>query len=312
MSGVRAYTWRQGDRSEYLAVYVLSALGLVTQVPRQEDIGFDLICNISDEVGGLLTFRNHYAVTVKSIAEEPRVTLKPPRSKKDDPKYEDHFMWMFNLELPLMLAMVDRDKQTVALYSTLPAWFLLYVYRHECGVIELIPDVSGTADAIGVGRPQDGGIAEGTGGRKKWEVHLGHPIAVIGPDDLLDKSKLVKIKAQLKTALDYGAYNARNALAGAPVMYWPLETTSADGVRKWGVLVQPEGIDDAKYHQLMLGLTPGLMSAAFLYKMTNRPKELDDMKAVMQLLPIEAVPAELKGHLPEIFPPPDTDLGNHG
>jgi hypothetical protein len=45
MSGVRLYNRLQGDRSEYLAVYILSALGLVTQAPRQEDIGFDLVCD---------------------------------------------------------------------------------------------------------------------------------------------------------------------------------------------------------------------------------------------------------------------------
>lgn len=39
-TGTRFHNFREGDRSEYLAVYLLSRLGLVTQVPRQEDIGF--------------------------------------------------------------------------------------------------------------------------------------------------------------------------------------------------------------------------------------------------------------------------------
>src|SRR5882672_5134928 len=49
MSGVRLYNRRQCETSEYLADHILSALGLVTQVPRQEDIGFDLVCNLAEQ-----------------------------------------------------------------------------------------------------------------------------------------------------------------------------------------------------------------------------------------------------------------------
>lgn len=59
-TGTRFYNWREGDRSEYLAVYLLSALGLVTQVPRQEDIGFDLVCNLAEQESGIQSFRHHY------------------------------------------------------------------------------------------------------------------------------------------------------------------------------------------------------------------------------------------------------------
>jgi len=90
MSGVRLHNPRQGDRSEYLAVYMLSALGLVTQVPRQEDIGIDLICNLAEQESGIVGFRHHFAVSVKS-ASTPRAVFVPADSKKDDPKYTDHF-----------------------------------------------------------------------------------------------------------------------------------------------------------------------------------------------------------------------------
>src|SRR5206468_1915967 len=86
MSGTRSSNFRSGDRSEYLTVYLLSALGLVTEVPRQEDIGFDLVCNLAEQESGILSFRHHHAVSVKS-ASKPRVVLDPPESKEKDPNY---------------------------------------------------------------------------------------------------------------------------------------------------------------------------------------------------------------------------------
>lgn len=64
MSGARLFSFREGDRSEYLAQYLLSGLGLVTPVPRQEDIGFDFVCSIADEQVGVLTFNQQYLVSI--------------------------------------------------------------------------------------------------------------------------------------------------------------------------------------------------------------------------------------------------------
>ena len=38
-----------------------------------------------------------------------------------------------------MLAVVDKKKQELALYSTLPVWFLYHQHLNECGVIALVP-----------------------------------------------------------------------------------------------------------------------------------------------------------------------------
>ena len=44
MVGTLLDSFRGGTRSEYLAHYLLSTLGVVVQVPRQEDIGADFHC----------------------------------------------------------------------------------------------------------------------------------------------------------------------------------------------------------------------------------------------------------------------------
>src|SRR5207245_1516245 len=42
----RLFSFRQGDRSEYLAQYILSAFAISVPVPRQEDVGSDFHCSL--------------------------------------------------------------------------------------------------------------------------------------------------------------------------------------------------------------------------------------------------------------------------
>lgn len=309
MSGVRLHNPRQGDRSEYLAVYMLSALGLVTQVPRQEDIGIDLICNLAEQESGIVSFRSHFAVSVKS-ASTPRAVFLPADSKKDDPKYTDHFSWLFHLELPLMLAVVDKEKQELALYSTLPAWFLFHERLGDCGVIELVPRTHNDGSNPGVGRPKDCGAEAKAGGRKRFEVDLGFPITVLTVKELEDKDQLKLKKASLRRAIDLGADSARFAQMGTPYFWWFNVTipggyiagkTNPDGYNG-GVAWFVGSCRDASQHgQMMTGLAPGLMSAALLFKQADKPDLLKSLRDAMRLLPGGSVPPEVQKALPEIY-----------
>jgi hypothetical protein len=44
MPGLLLDSFYQGNRSEYLAQYILSALGVAVKVPHEEDIGVDFNC----------------------------------------------------------------------------------------------------------------------------------------------------------------------------------------------------------------------------------------------------------------------------
>src|SRR3954452_11427379 len=76
MSGVRSYSFSEGDRSEYLAQFLLSALGLCTFIPRQEDIGFDFSCSVADQQQGTLTFGYPYLISIKSLSH-PAIEIAP-------------------------------------------------------------------------------------------------------------------------------------------------------------------------------------------------------------------------------------------
>ena len=309
MSGVRLHNPRQGDRSEYLAVYMLSALGLVTQVPRQEDIGFDLICNLAEQESGIVSFRHHFAVSVKS-ASTPRAVFEPAESKQDDPKYTDHFSWLFHLELPLMLAVVDKKKQELALYSTLPAWFLFHERLHECGVIELVPRTTNDGSNPGVDHPKDCGVEAKAGGRKRFEVDLGFPITVLTVQELGDKELLKRKKHSLRRAIELGTESARFAQMGTPYFWWfnvtipggyVAEKTNPDGYNGGVAWFVGACRDVHQLGRMMGGLAPGLMSAALLFKDAKQPELLKSLRDAMRLLPGGSVPPEVQKALPEIY-----------
>ncbi len=308
-TGTRFYNFREGDRSEYLAIYLLSAFGLVAQIPRQEDIGFDLICNLAEQEKGILSFRNHFAVSVKS-ASTPVAVLAPPESKEEDPTYSEHFNWLFNLELPLMLAVVDKEKQELALYSTLPAWFLYYEMRDECGIIELVPRMKIDGANPDVGRAKDCGVDAKAGGRRRFQVDLGYPITVISVAELTKKELLVRKKASLRIAIGRAAQSARFAQMRTPFFWWFNATipggyiagvTSPDGFNG-GVAWWVGACRDTDHlGEMMGGLAPGLMSAALLFKAANQQGLLQSLRETMRLLPEASVPGQVKEALPEIF-----------
>jgi hypothetical protein len=309
MSGVRLHNPRQGDRSEYLAVYMLSALGLVTQVPRQEDIGIDLICNLAEQESGIVGFRHHFAVSVKS-ASTPRAIFVPADSKKDDPKYTDHFNWLFHLELPLMLAVVDKEKQELALYSTLPAWFLFHERLGDCGVIELVPRTQVNGSNPGVDRPKDCGAEAAAAGRRRFEVDLGFPITVLTVQELGDKELLKRKKDSLRRAIELGAESARFAQMGTPYFWWFNVTipggyvagkTNPDGYNGGVAWFVGACRDVHQLGRMMVGLAPGLMSAALLFKEAKQTDLLKSLRESMRLLPDGSVPPEVQKALPEIY-----------
>ena len=103
MSGMRLFSYRQGDRSEYLAHYLMSGLGVITAVPRQEDIGIDLYCTLADQERGKLTFGVPFLVQVKSASDEPvafgRLSSKGRWQRED-------ITWLLRQEIPFFVGLV--------------------------------------------------------------------------------------------------------------------------------------------------------------------------------------------------------------
>lgn len=290
----RYFNFREGDRSEYLATYFFSAVGLVTPVPRQEDIGFDMVCSIADQETGRLTFNYQYLLSVKSLST-PNINLTPAKSEDGT---LPHIAWLFRQELPLLLAVIDKEGQEVRVYSTLPIWFL-YFENQDCGSVTLAPRIS---DELGedIRRPVKGDELDNPPGRFHYTVDLGHPIARATVSDLANADKLRAIKKSLRVAVNYGRISALQVQLGVPYFYW-FAKTQPDGSLPTPAFYAQE-VPDVKEAQdyVYSRIAPTLISLAMLYKTKN---DADNLKAVARLLasvPQTSIPNIVLDHIPEI------------
>jgi hypothetical protein len=292
---------RAGDQSEYLANYFFSLIGLVTPVPRQEDIGIDMVCNIADQEKGRLTFDYHYQLSVKSLST-PNIELKPAKSEDGS---LPHIAWLFRQSLPFLLAVIDKKEQEVRVFSTLPVWFLYYE-NSDYGSVSLVPR---TGEDVGedVGRPVKGDALDNPKGTFHYTVDLGHPIARAKVSDLLDKEKLRAFKRNLRAAVDFGKITALQVQLGVPYFYW-FAKTHPDGSLPTPAFYARE-VPDVKeaLDDVYSKIAPTLISLAMHYKVKNDLSNLDTLARLLNAVPIDAIPNVVREHLPEIWGNPVSD-----
>lgn len=125
-TGSLAANLHEGSRSEYLAQYALSALGMAAPIPRQEDVGIDLQCALAKRVGQLLVVDQYYLVQVKSTVE--------------DWTYEsaDSVRWLCAHRHPIFYVRVHKKKNRMDVYQTAE---VVHLHAHQCvEKVILVPD----------------------------------------------------------------------------------------------------------------------------------------------------------------------------
>lgn len=135
MPGILPYSWREGNRGEYLAQYFLSALGVSVPVPRQEDIGADFYNALSRRDGPKLTFHSPFMVQVGSANGKDFAY----GGVRDGVWHKASLDWLFTQELPLFVGTIDQQAARFRLYSTSAMWAVRYQFG-EVTEVELCPD----------------------------------------------------------------------------------------------------------------------------------------------------------------------------
>lgn len=193
MPGARPVGFRAGDSAELLAEFVLSALAFTTRVPRQEDVGHDLLCVLAKPEGAMLLAGGAFTVQVKS--------------GHDDLVFERDYevRWLKNLELPFLVAVVTRATLTVEVYST---WNLLngILYREARRVI-LRPGAAADEFALPSTDEQ----------ASEQVIPLGRPILRMTAADMMDAGLVAKFRQVLEEWLRFDNTNIVNRRAG---MFW--------------------------------------------------------------------------------------------
>jgi hypothetical protein len=263
MSGVRAYSFREGDRSEYLAQFLLSAVGLCTPIPRQEDIGFDFSCSIADQEEGVLSFGFPYLISIKSQSN-PGVQLTPSDTIIAENRTH-HFDWLFRQNMPTFLGVVDKDEVKLRIFSLLPLWFLYYDDQPHIGTLTLVPrfDENATHD---IGKPQKGKEMDNWPGHYPYTIDLGHPVVILDIPTIQDEDRLLIMKTRFRNAVSFAEQNIQHSRLMIPHFYWFAITNpdASEATPGWWFQAPPQTA--GARGRTMSSLAPSLISMAMHFK----------------------------------------------
>jgi hypothetical protein len=117
----RLISFRQGDRSEYLAQYILSALAISVPVPRQEDVGSDFQCSLCRMEEGAFRPYLPFNIQIKSYGID-RVVFG---GTTQGGAWRHHEVSsLCQAAIPLLIGVVHKDEQWMEIYSTTPRYFV--------------------------------------------------------------------------------------------------------------------------------------------------------------------------------------------
>ena len=219
MPGTLPYSFRQGNRSEYLAQFILTALGVSTPVLRQEDIGVDFHCALAQRQGNILTFGSPYLVQIKSASES--YIAYGGVSKKGDWK-KKAIEWLFSQELPLLIGSIDKQNLSLDLFSTSSIWIKMHELLNA-GELRLMPNIPDNKDEEVAGaNPQKDPKLNGIGDGNYWNVYLGPPVVSISIHEVEDDEKIEKYKGILARVLEVDQANITYRRLRIPYSQWLL------------------------------------------------------------------------------------------
>lgn len=297
MPGVLGYSWRDANRSEYLAQYFLSALGVSVPVLRQEDIGIDFHCAITKEVGPhKITFGAPFAVQVGSLGGKDFVYGGYPDDDKEKKKWRKEGMeWLFAQEIPLFVCTIDRVNSIFRLYATSPMWLLRINFPNPTEIC-LCPDErhdplrdSRSADVITASKVHGDGYS--------YRVPLGNPIVKLTMADLEDKKQvnIGKAREALSFAAHFDQLNITYRRSGIRTSYWFLDIISNDAssLHKMG-----GGIAPAEELQALDLLRAAAISLALSYSNSSNHSALLKLAPAFGLFDSDQIPDWIQSSLP--------------
>jgi hypothetical protein len=193
MPGARPYGFRQGDRSELLAETVLNALAFTVRVPRQEDVGHDFLCALSEMKEQMVWAGPSFTVQVKS-RREPLVFEE-----------EHELAWIRGLDNPFFIAISDLKNRRVDIYSTWKR--LLGILYRGCRRIILIPG-NPNATYGDIDTKEDS---------SEQRIPLDRPILSVDLNDAMDEQRMRSLGEILRSWIILDSENIVRTRTG---MYW--------------------------------------------------------------------------------------------
>ena len=304
MPGSIWFPFRQGDRSEYLALYILSSLGISVYVPRTEDIGADFYCSLAKRDGNRMTFNFPFIVQVKSSSIR-KIPFGGPdengRWKKEE------IEWLFNQELPLLIGLADKNTSKLDLYSTANMWAARYTGK-DFGQIMLLPGEPG--DMHGTLVPNYTTVKDwppGIGDGKRCDLPLGPPVLSISIDDVENETKTEAYREILAVPLRIEQDNITYRRLQVHFYKCLHRFTTNTPVEGTIVYCVSNPVPGTNTQEQLESLKPIIVTLAYNYKIQKQLSSLMSLKPIVQLLSKDGVTDMLKRDVPELFEGSTTD-----
>ena len=233
---MRYFPYRQGDRAEYLAQYILSALAITVPVPRQEDVGSDFHCSLLRRNGKNLYAALPFNIQIKSAGK---------KIKKDGIRFggiTKKGQWkrhqieeLCQTDTPFLVGLVDLKKQSLDLFSTITRYFVLSNWKGT-GLpreVALIPYEPAGEGHLGDGAQEDLPAVQDMP-QKLWKLQLGQPIVSISISESEKPKRCEEIKNLLEPFLRMDQENAVCFRIGLGFFSWPLIVRPGQPLREVG------------------------------------------------------------------------------
>ncbi len=306
----RLVSYRQGDRSEYLAQFIMSALAITVPIPRQEDAeGLDFHCSLLRKENKILIPYLPFNVQIKSYSEELKKNgvefggfTKAGISRKHE------IDQLISMDTPFLIGVVNKEKQWMDLFSTNTRYFAVVDWEgklNACNTVALIPYQAQESHDIGCGEVVDlpqskiakpkpkkakgDDVLENDSpkvSKKVWRIPLGQPICRITTAEVEDDKNCERIKQLLEPHLRIDQQNSVQSRIGLGYFEWPLVIETGKPLQKMGVAVtfgSPQRESFKKQSEVLCKVLADRLSS---YRSAGIKQEILRWEPVLQSLPL--------------------------
>jgi hypothetical protein len=279
MPGLRLFPFQEGDRSEYLAHYLLSYFASVVPVPRQEDYGLDFLCASVRRKENRLHVTRYFGVQVKSSGAQDVAYGGMKRGRWKHWEVE----WLYDQDVPLLIAVVDRKQGRMKLYSTMRMWWAHWQFGFPYKVL-LRPDLHlEGSDLQRRYRRRRSHARHGDG--HTTVVPLGRPIADVTQQRLEHPGRREAVANCLESWIDLDRQNIVHWKQGVPYtaerMKWR-PNVAPRGQVKYLALANPT--PDQNIRKILNAIQPGLTTLAFNFKLQEQWERMEAVRPLSDVL----------------------------
>ena len=187
--------------------------------------------------------------------------------------------WLFKQQLPLFIGLIDKEKNSLRIYSSSTLWFL-YHDRPNCSKINLSCRLD-TSDNK-VSSPTQIKIKnwpKDSGDGIEYFVDLGNPVAVIDVNSIWDKDseEFKKVKQVLRLTIHLEQKNILYRNLGIPYFNWLLDINNNSVGTNYPSLQIGS--------QLSRDFSNILFTAVIAYRSSGDDEKLNHLKELIRLLP---------------------------